>query len=420
MATDPALAAYGSLPFAEQIAFFKAKVALPSARWTDLWQAAHDRAFVVAGATKMDLLADLRAAVLQGVAAGGTLAEFRRDFEALVDKHGWTGWTGEGSEAGRAWRTRVIYATNLRTSYAAGRYAQAQALADRRPYWRYHHNDTVTHPRPLHKSWDGLVLRHDDPWWRSHWPPNGWGCRCRIETLADRDLKRLGKDGPDRAPDDGTYDWVDQRTKRVYRDIPQGIDPGWDYAPGATWHPDLDKYPYELARELVAANLRDGVFDRWHQRIAGQVAAELTKPAYAGLDKAATITSLRTTLARGEVCPVAVLPPPLVGKLEVATQVVGLSDWDLVKQQVSRAGKDFDALAYLNAQVTLEHPGLVVRENEQMTLFVADAAGHWYAGVVQQTATRRGLFLKSFRRSSLRDAKLQRKKGQVLVDALPE
>lgn len=58
--------------------------------------------------------------------------------------------------------------------------------------WRYRHNDTVTHPRRLHKSWDGLVLRHDDPWWRSHWPPNGWGCRCRIETLADRDLERLG------------------------------------------------------------------------------------------------------------------------------------------------------------------------------------------------------------------------------------
>lgn len=230
---DPALAAYGSLPFAEQIAFFKAKVELPSERWTDLWQAAHDRAFVVAGALKADLLADLRAAVLQGVAAGGTLAEFRRDFEALVEKHGWTGWTGEDSAGGHAWRTRVIYGTNLRTSHAAGRHAQAQALAARRPYWRYRHNDTVTHPRLLHKSWDGLVLRHDDPWWRSHFPPNGWGCRCYFETLADRDLDRLGKEGPDRAPDDGTYDWVDKRTKVVHRGIPQGIDPGWDYAPGA-------------------------------------------------------------------------------------------------------------------------------------------------------------------------------------------
>ena len=82
-------------------------------------------------------------------------------------------------------------------------------------------------------------------------------------------------------------------------------------------------------------------------------------------------------------------------------------------------GQDFSALDYLKAQVTLDSPRLIVRENDQMTLFVSDATGQWYAAVLQETLTGKGVYLKSFRRSSERDAQLQRKKGQILLDALP-
>lgn len=225
--------AWGSLPFFEQIAFFKDKVDMPTQSWLDLLGAGHDRAFVVAGAMKADLLADLHAAVLKAIEQGTTLDTFRKDFNSIVAKRGWTGWTGEDTPEGRAWRQEIIYGTNLRTSYQAGRYAQAQAIAHRRPYWRYRHNDTVHDPRPLHVAWDGLILRADDPWWKTRWPPSGFGCRCRIETLAQRDLDRMGKSGPDPTPDDGTYEWLDKRTGKTHT-LPKGVDPGWDYTPGAT------------------------------------------------------------------------------------------------------------------------------------------------------------------------------------------
>lgn len=88
---------------------------------------------VVAGAMKLDLLADLKAAVVKGLTQGTTLAEFRKDFDTIVAKHGWT---GSGSEAGVAWRTRLIYETNLRTAWQAGRWAQVQVQEGkaRRPY----------------------------------------------------------------------------------------------------------------------------------------------------------------------------------------------------------------------------------------------------------------------------------------------
>lgn len=127
-------AKYGSLPFAEQIAFFRRKLNIGTRAWTDIWEAQHDRAFVVAGAMQEDLLADLRAAVDRVIEQGITLEIFKKDFLSIVSTNGWSGWTGEGTKAGEAWRTRVIYDTNLRTSYAAGRLTQMRELAAELPY----------------------------------------------------------------------------------------------------------------------------------------------------------------------------------------------------------------------------------------------------------------------------------------------
>ena len=72
----------------------------------------------------------------------------------------------------------------------------------------------------------------DDPWWTTHYPPNGWGCQCYVETLSDQDLARLDKDGPDTAPDkDIQQRWVGQAAPRE-ASVPRGIDPGFAYAPG--------------------------------------------------------------------------------------------------------------------------------------------------------------------------------------------
>ena len=228
VATAAASSQHTQLPFEEQIAFFRSKVSLGTKSWTDVWEDGHDRYFVVAGAMRDELLSDLRGAVDQAISDGTTIETFRREFDDIVAKHGWT------YKGGRDWRTRTIYETNLRSSYAAGRFQQMQDIADRRPYWRYRHSDASEVPREAHLRWDGLVLRHDDPWWESHYPPNGWGCKCYIETLGPRDMERLGRSGPDQAPQ------IRTRTVTVGEggptprtvEVPEGIDPGWAYAPG--------------------------------------------------------------------------------------------------------------------------------------------------------------------------------------------
>ena len=214
-------------PFGEQVAFFRGKLGqlVPTARWDDLDRQQHDTAFMVAGAQKADLLADLAAAVDRAVVEGKSLEAFRKDFDAAVERNDWHGWTGEDSKGGRAWRTRTIYRTNTYVSYSAGRRAQLEA--GNFAFWVYRHGGSE-HPRLDHLAWDGIALPPDHPFWRTHFPPSDWGCSCYVvgaRTAAG--VRRLGGD-PDKALPEN-WRALDPRTG-----APVGIGKGWDYAPGAS------------------------------------------------------------------------------------------------------------------------------------------------------------------------------------------
>jgi hypothetical protein len=211
-------ASYGSLPFNEQIGFFKQKFNLPSERWSDIWQSAHNTSFAVAGAMKADLLNDFRRAVDAAISEGKSITWFKKEFNQIVAKHGW-------SHTGKAdWRARVIYNTNMRQSYNAGRYEQLQHFA----YWRYAHGDS-RYPREMHLKWHDTILAKDDPWWRTHFPANGWGCKCRVYGVSQAEMTRRGLILK-QAPHDGSRDWLDKATGEVHQ-VPKGIDPGFDYVP---------------------------------------------------------------------------------------------------------------------------------------------------------------------------------------------
>lgn len=218
-----------SLPFAEQNQFFRRKLNLPTNAWTDIYTREHDYAFVVAGANRDDLVQDFRQAVEKAIADGTTLEAFRKDFDRIVAKYGWS------YRGGRNWRSRVIYETNMRSSYMAGRYEQLMAVREDRPYWQYLHSDAVEHPREEHLAWNGMVLRWDDPWWQYHFPINAWGCQCSVRALSEDDLRRMGKSGPDQAPpiiwQTRTIGQNSPDGPRVVQ-VPLGVDPGFEYLPG--------------------------------------------------------------------------------------------------------------------------------------------------------------------------------------------
>ncbi len=237
--------------------------------WEELWQDAQAKAFTVAKVTRLDILQDIRNAVETAISEGKTLRWFTKELTPVLQSKGWWGkqehvdqGTGEISEVqlGSPWRLQTIYRTNLQTAYMAGRYAEQMANVDDRPYWMYVAIlDSRT--RPSHRAMNGKVFRYDDPFWQSFYPPNGWGCRCRVVALSHDEIivrgikvesagDRLGKtlklvnEKTGEMREVATFRTVDPVTRR---EIIVSPDVGWSYNPGtAAWRPDLSRYTGDL------------------------------------------------------------------------------------------------------------------------------------------------------------------------------
>ncbi|MBU1564233.1 MAG: phage head morphogenesis protein [Proteobacteria bacterium] len=174
-----------SLPFAEAEAFFLDKLNIPTLAYDDLVGAAQAKAFVSAGAYQADLLDELRQITDRAIAGGMDLKEFRQQFRPLVARYGW-----QLKGGGSAWRSDLIWRTNIRSAYQAGRWQQFEDGGIE--YLKYVHNDSVSNPRPHHVAMDGTVLPRTDPFWSKNYPPNGWGCHCRAVVALAGEIEKAG------------------------------------------------------------------------------------------------------------------------------------------------------------------------------------------------------------------------------------
>lgn len=257
------LASFGK-PFAYQVAAYRLRLLqlAPTTGWDkEIWKVQHDRAFMVAGAMKADILADLAAMVDKAIAQGGTLEEFRRDFRSMVEKKGWQISKPKPtdpedpdklpSKGYEAWRTKVIYKTNMATSRAAGCLAQLRAGGFK--FFVYSHGASLE-PREQHLAWDGLVLEADHPFWNTHAPPNGWGCSCYLTGARSRESAHRVGGKPEKQLPDG-WNTIDAETG-----APSGISKGWDYSPGASVSEMISAmatktvhWPYEVAKAFMSS-----------------------------------------------------------------------------------------------------------------------------------------------------------------------
>lgn len=361
---DPTRAAFRK-PFAEQVAAWRIRLGdlRPTYRWDDLAGPEHDRAFVVAGATKADLLADLAGAVGKAIEDGTTLEQFRADFEGIVEKHGWHGWTGEETEKGRAWRTKVIYKTNIRTSYAAGRLAQLRAGGF--PIWVYLHGNSLE-PREDHLSWHRVALPVEHPFWAIHYPPNGWGCSCRVRGARNRaGIRRVGGD-PDKALPD-TWQEIDAKTG-----LPVGVSKGWDHAPGNSavdliqaMTPRLSQLPPQPSIGLIQSWLANPIFQSWYQEPRGNF-------------------------------PLARISEEAAARIGAKSTVVVMSPQTAAKQL--RHHPDLLWQDYSVVQDVIDQATDVIEQDGNNLVFVRQAEGGGHTLVVKATKSGEGLFATSFRR----------------------
>ena len=142
------------------------------------------RAFTVAGIEQMDTLRRMKEAIAR-LPEGMSWDEAKRELAAEFSPY-----AGGDAKAARA-RAEFTLRTHGFQAYAVSRHQQQMATARDLPYWKY---ETVgdAKVRPGHAALDGKVLRYDDPWWKTHYPPWDWGCRCIVVPLDEEDAREIG------------------------------------------------------------------------------------------------------------------------------------------------------------------------------------------------------------------------------------
>jgi len=253
------------------IEYFKSKGFAFSWNWEEVWQEANGRAFTVAKVMKMDILQDIRDGIDAALDQGITYREFAKALTPKLKAKGWWGkeeqvneTTGEIStvQLGSPYRLRTIFDQNLQVSYNVGRYrTQLENVGDR-PFLQYV-SVLDKRTRPAHAALNGRVLRHDDPFWSSFYPPNGWRCRCRVRALDVDDMTARGLQEETSAGKLTARDeLISKKTGEmapvtVFTDkdpvtgkkVSVAPDVGWSYNPGAAdYKPNLGKYSPEVSR----------------------------------------------------------------------------------------------------------------------------------------------------------------------------
>lgn len=231
------------LPPRDAVAYLESKGIRPTRHWYDIWQEAQAKAVTVSGMTRLDLLEDVKKGLVDAVKNGKTGKMFIDDLAPLLRAKGWTGKrqninpkTGEVTEKGPDLPARLslIFFQNVQSAYMYGRYRAMLANAEERPWWMYIavlDSRTRPHHRALHRK----VFRYDDPFWKTHYPPNGFYCRCRVRALSDAQLEREGL-----TPESGEGRMVSRdavvnprapESQRVVREVW-----GWQERPGGLTH----------------------------------------------------------------------------------------------------------------------------------------------------------------------------------------
>lgn len=179
--------------------YLKAKGYNITWNWQEQLEEAHARAFTVAKATRTEILETLHQATIQAIEQGISERDFIKNLTPKLQELGWWGkqvvvdskGNAEQVQLGSPRRLRTILRTNKITAYHAGRYASQMENADEQPYWQYVAvKDSRT--RASHLALHGKVYRYDDPIWERFYPPNDWGCRCRVRALSEYHLASQG------------------------------------------------------------------------------------------------------------------------------------------------------------------------------------------------------------------------------------
>lgn len=173
-----------TFPNEAAVAYIKGKAVADSKNFGALPNQLKQRAFAVAGIEQLDAVRKIRDAVAK-LPQGASWDEAKKEIAEVMSTY-----TGGDMKAAKARAEHTLRMQGFQ-AYAVARHQQQMETARSHPYWMY---ETVgdNRVRAGHAALDGKVLRADDPWWKTHYPPWDWGCRCIVIALDEEDAQEFG------------------------------------------------------------------------------------------------------------------------------------------------------------------------------------------------------------------------------------
>lgn len=370
----------------EVVRYFRSKRSLPSFDWRDVAPHEHAFSWTVAKSMEQDVLEDIRAAVDDAIVNRTPFDQFASQLTPILQEKGW--W-GKGIQAdprdglprvvqlGSPRRLRTIYWANVRSAHAAGEWERTQRNKRFLPFLLYTLS-RAERRRAEHEGWVGIVLPVDDPWWDTHYPPNGWGCQCGVRQISEREARRLGWSDGMEGPQIVMHAWKNRRSGQSEM-VPLGIDPGWATNPGKN-------------RALNAAEFL-------HGKLAG-LSANRQRVA---IEDIVGSPALRA-LAEGKSPAVSYMPVAQIG--EAVADIYGarpgpvLLSADSAKHILDHPDKRGLTVDDLRAALAIIAAPAAIIRGEASAVFLGEAGGTWWRAAVKSVPAHNEWWLTSFHRKN--------------------
>lgn len=179
---------FARLPFPEAINSLRDRIGLKPDEFLKLDREARSRAWRVAGVWDMDLLAVLHTNLVQSIANGESVRDFRnRVLPSMLDRDGWTG--------EQPWHADLVFFQNFKMAHSAGSYRQM--VESEVPYFRTVANGESC---PICQPEIGRIYKITDA---SRMDPFHFGCDCDHEPVFADEIDAADVNDSTRDPSEG-------------------------------------------------------------------------------------------------------------------------------------------------------------------------------------------------------------------------
>lgn len=168
------------VPYEEAARIVAEKQIMSKAAFDSLVDELKARAFTIAGLEDLRAVQEIRDAIAE-LPRGAAWEDVKAQVAEKLEDGGF-------SPAAAEHRATLLLRHHGFAAYAQEKYRNLQEMKDVFPYWKYQTmgDEKV---RSTHAALDGLILPADDPFWKDHYPPWEWNCRCMVVGVTEEEYE---------------------------------------------------------------------------------------------------------------------------------------------------------------------------------------------------------------------------------------